>query len=78
MQGLELHDGGGNRAEQVRLGSEGGMAGMTKPDAAEDTHVYSEAETRRLVRKLGSNEYRQLLNDSPNFRKAVDKYVGGA
>jgi hypothetical protein len=74
-QGLELHDGGGSHHTQHSLGAT--MAGQIKPDAAEDTHVYSEAETRRLVRKLGSVEYRQLLNDSPNFRAAVDKYLGG-
>lgn len=71
-----IHDGGGSHHTQHSLGTT--MAGQIKPDAAEDTHVYSEAETRRLVRKLGSAEYRQLLNDSPNFRAAVDKYLGGA
>ncbi|MFZ3332765.1 MAG: hypothetical protein WA197_19175 [Candidatus Acidiferrales bacterium] len=76
-QGFELHHGGGTNDQSIPLGNSG-MAGMTKPDASEDTHVYGESETRRLVRKLGSAEYRQLLNDSPNFRKAVDKYLGGA
>lgn len=49
---------------------------MTKPDASADTHVYSEAETHRLVKKLNSTQYLQLLNDSPNFRAAVQKYLG--
>jgi hypothetical protein len=71
-----IHDGGGSHHTQHSLGAT--MAGQIKPDAAEDTHVYSESETRRLVRKLGSVEYRQLLNDSPRFREAVDKYLGGA
>ena len=71
-----IHDGGGSHHTQMPLGAT--MAGQIKPDASEDTHQYSESETRRLVRKLGSVEYRQLLNDSPNFRKAVDKYLGGA
>lgn len=72
--GLEIHDGGGSHHTQHSLGAT--MAGQIKPDAAEDTHTYSEAETRRLVRKLSSDEYRQLLNDSPRFRAAVDKHLG--
>ena len=71
-----VHDGGNDRSHQIAFGTTQG--GQIKPDASEDTHQYSESETRRLVRKLGSREYLQLLNDSPNFRSAVEKYLGGA
>jgi hypothetical protein len=74
-QGFELHDGGGSHDQGISLGASG-IAGMTKPDASEDTHHYSQAETLRLVKKLNSKEYLQLLNDSPNFRIAVQKYLG--
>jgi hypothetical protein len=75
------HFGGGNRADQLYMGTEaggpssGGRAGMKTPGSGPDTHEYSAAEVKRLVRKLDSRQYEQLLNDSPNFKKAVDKYL---
>lgn len=73
--GLEIHDAGGSHDQSIPLG-QSGMAGMTKPDASPDLHQYSEAETHRLVKKLNSTDYLRLLNDSPNFRAAVQKYLG--
>jgi hypothetical protein len=75
------HYGGGNRQDQLYMGlaeggsRSGGRAGMTAPGSGPDTHEYSAAEVKRLVRKLDSRQYLQLMNDSPNFKKAVDKFL---
>jgi hypothetical protein len=79
--GAVEHFSGGNRGDQLDMShaaggpTSGGRAGMTTPGSGPDTHEYSAAEVKRLVRKLDSHQYQQLLNDSPNFRKAVDQYL---
>jgi hypothetical protein len=68
-----IHDAGGNRARQIPMGGEGGMAGQYHPNQFNPDKVWSEAAVRHELARLSAHELKERFADKA-FVEALNKY----